>query len=54
MYTNELAINKVNNINAYLISAPNVFILSRNKPIYETPKMDFGNMPNDSGFLSNY
>lgn len=54
LYTNELAINKVNNINAYLISAPNVFILSRNKPIYETPKMDFGNMPNDSGFLSNY
>ncbi len=54
LYTNELVINKVNNINAYLISAPNVFILSRNKPIYETPKMDFGNMPNDSGFLSNY
>lgn len=42
------------NINAYLMDAPNVFISSNNKPICNVPKMDFGSMPNDGGFLSNY
>ena len=44
----------VENINAYLLDAPNVFILNRSKPICNVPKMDFGSMPNDGGYLSNY
>lgn len=42
------------NINAYLLNAPSVFIESRSKPICNIPKMDFGSMPNDGGYLSNY
>lgn len=45
---------KVSNINSYLIEAPNVFIESRKKPICNVSKMDFGSMPNDSGYLSDY
>lgn len=42
-------------INAYLIDAENTFVENRNEPICLVPKMDFGNMPNDSkGLLSNY
>lgn len=44
----------VKNINPYLTSGPNVLIESRNSPICNVPKMDFGSMPNDSGYLSNY
>ena len=44
----------VENINAYLIEAPNVFIESRANSICDVPKMDFGSMPNDGGYLSNY
>jgi hypothetical protein len=41
------------NINAYLLDAPNILIVPRKTPIQkETPKMDFGSMPNDGGFLS--
>lgn len=43
-----------NNINAYLIDAPSVFIDSIKKPICDVPSVVFGNMPNDSGFLSDY
>ena len=44
-----------NNINPYLIDAPNVVISSRGKPLCDVPKMDFGSMPNDAkGLLSNY
>ncbi|MBE7014608.1 MAG: class I SAM-dependent DNA methyltransferase [Ruminococcaceae bacterium] len=42
------------NINAYLIDAPNTFIESKSLPLCNVPKMDFGSMPNDGGFLSNY
>ncbi|MEE1002915.1 MAG: DNA methyltransferase [Acutalibacteraceae bacterium] len=42
------------NINAYLIDAPSVFIENRSKPICDVSKMDFGSMPNDSGWLSDY
>lgn len=45
---------KAKNINGYLIDAPNIFIESRNKPIYNVTPMDFGSMPNDNGYLSNY
>ena len=43
-----------NNINAYLIDAPNVFIESVKKPLWNVPCIVFGNMPNDGGFLSDY
>ena len=45
---------KVVNINSYLIDAPNVYIKSLSSPLCDVPKMDFGSMPNDGGFLSNY
>lgn len=42
---------KANNINAYLIDAPDEFIDSRNKPICEVPEMTTGNRPADGGNL---
>jgi len=53
IYTSERPQN-ASNINAYLIDAPSVFIDSIKKPICNVPAVVFGNMPNDSGFLSNY
>lgn len=41
----------VNNINAYLIDAPNVFLESRTKPICLVPLMTTGNRPADGGHL---
>jgi len=43
-----------NNINAYLIDAPSVFIESIKKPLSNVPNLVFGSMPNDNGFLSDY
>ena len=43
-----------NNINAYLIDAPSVFIESTKKPLCNVPDLVFGSMPNDNGFLSDY
>lgn len=40
-----------NNINAYLIDAPNAFIWNRAKPVCNVPSMRFGSMPNDGGNL---
>lgn len=54
LYSNEFINNKVENINPYLIAAPNIFIENRKTNISNAPKLDFGNMPNDGGFLSNY
>ena len=45
---------KAKNINGYLIDAPNIFIESRNKTLCNVSKMNFGSMPNDNGYLSNY
>lgn len=42
---------QVKNINPYLIDAPDLVISSRSKPICDVPKIVFGNMPNDGGFL---
>ena len=42
------------NINGYLIDAPNIFIQSRKKPIFDVPSVVFGSMPNDGGILSGY
>jgi len=38
-----------NNINAYLIDAPNVFVGSREKPLFEVPEIGIGNKPIDGG-----
>lgn len=47
-------VNKVNNINGYLIDATNIFVEGRTKPLSPVNDMIFGNMPNDNGYLSNY
>lgn len=39
------------NINAYLLDAPDVFIASRTKSICGVPKMVYGSKPADGGFL---
>jgi len=39
------------NINAYLLDAPDTLIQSRNKPLCDVPKMVYGNKPADGGFL---
>ena len=44
----------VDNINGYLVNAPSIFIESRNTSICDVNPMDFGSMPNDSGYLSDY
>ena len=42
---------EVENINAYLIDAPTVFIESRTKQLCNVPSMIYGNKPTDGGFL---
>lgn len=54
IYDNNGRIKKAKNINPYLIDASNIFIDSKSKSICNVPKMDFGSMPNDGGYLSNY
>ncbi len=39
------------NINAYLVNAPDVFLVNRNAPICNVPAMRFGSMPRDGGHL---
>lgn len=39
------------NINAYLLDAPDVFIDSRSTSICDVPQMVYGNKPTDGGFL---
>lgn len=41
----------VKNINPYLVSAPNIFIINRDSPISNVPPMRYGNMPRDGGNL---
>ena len=41
----------VNNINAYLVEAPNTFIDSRKKPINDVNRLSYGSMPIDNGNL---
>ncbi|PMG04539.1 hypothetical protein BCV00_15085 [Vibrio breoganii] len=50
IYTNGIK-NKVTNINAYLIPAPDVFIHAERTPLHEYSRMTFGSMPNDGGNL---
>jgi len=42
---------KVKQINPYLVDSENILITSRSKPICNVPKLNFGSMPNDNGFL---
>ena len=42
---------QVDNINAYLVDAPNVFITARKTSLYNVPPMVFGSMANDGGYL---
>ena len=39
------------NINPYLLDAPNAFVDSRNTPLCNIPKMIYGNKPVDGGNL---
>jgi hypothetical protein len=44
---------EASNINGYLLDAPNILIHPRKTPLQlTTPRMDFGSMPNDGGYLS--
>jgi hypothetical protein len=46
-------LREVENINAYLLAAPDVLVASRSKTIKSTtPKMDYGSKPTDAGHLS--
>ena len=51
LYSNAGKMQLVNNINAYLVDAPNVMIASRGTPICDVPKMTKGNQPSDGGNL---
>ncbi len=44
-------VRQVENINAYLLDAPNVFVISRSNAIADVPPMVYGNKPTDGGFL---
>ena len=44
----------VDNINAYLLDAPDILITNRSKPLSpKTQSLDYGSQPNDDGILSN-
>ena len=46
-------LREVENINAYLLAAPDVLVSSRSKTVNpSTPKMDYGSKPTDAGHLS--
>ena len=50
LYSSERAI-KVQNINPYLLDAPNIVVLNRTKPLCQVPKIIAGNKPVDGDFL---
>ena len=47
----EGSVQKVENINAYLLEAPDIFIESNKLPLCDVPKMTTGNRPADGGHL---
>lgn len=47
-------VQMVDNINAYLVDAPNVFLENMRHPLCNVTPIVFGSMPNDDGYLSNY
>ncbi|MBC3796860.1 DNA methyltransferase [Acetobacterium tundrae] len=50
IYLNESIIQFADNINGYLVDAPNVFVESRTKTICDVPSIGIGNQPIDGGF----
>lgn len=50
LYSSE-RLQLVDNINAYLIPAPTIFIESRTKSLCVVPQMIYGNKPTDGGFF---
>lgn len=51
LYLSDTVVHECENINPYLIEAPNVFVESQSKPICDVPKMVTGNRPADGGNL---
>ncbi len=51
MIFDEGSIQKLKNINAYLVEAPDIFIESNSTPLCDVPKMTTGNRPADGGAL---
>lgn len=49
LYTPERT-TEVDNINAYLIDGPDIYVWSRSTPLCDVPKMRSGNKPIDNGF----
>jgi len=49
--SDELQVNEVSNINAYLVAADDIIISPKTAPISVLPEMQFGSMPNDGGNL---
>ena len=47
----EGSVQKAENINAYLVEAPDIFIESNSTPLCDVPKMTTGNRPADGGAL---
>lgn len=47
----EGSVQKVENVNAYLVDAPDIFIESNKTPLCDVPKMVYGNKPTDGGYL---
>ncbi len=50
IFLNESQSVQAENINGYLMDAPNVWIESRNKPICDVPEIGIGNKPIDGGY----
>lgn len=50
LYTSD-RMQLVDNINAYLVDAPDVLVESNKRPICKVPEMVYGNKPTDGGFL---
>ncbi len=51
IYPNGSESQKANNINPYLMDAPDVLVVSRGSPICNAPRMTKGNQPSDGGNL---
>ncbi len=51
LFLGDSRVNLVDNINPYLLDAPNILVSSRSKPICAVPKMLLGNKPADGGNL---
>lgn len=49
IYSAEGVSKKAQNINPYLIDAPNVLVAARTKPINNVPQITYGNKPTDNG-----